>query len=156
MYGERGSGLTSIAKKIARYDIKKEDIFFDWSNFLFLFRHLKEREVVNEILIEDFENVDKGISKFKTKLKKYKNNNVMRETSQIVYTLMILDNCDDLIQKNCEDFTKQLQDCSLRIKFLILSHFKPNLKIPESVINYVELKSLEVQDARGIIAHHLG
>lgn len=67
-------------------------------------RHLKERELVNEILIEDFENVDRGISKFKSKLKKFKNNS--RENSLPYYTLMILDNCDDLVNKNQEDFTK--------------------------------------------------
>lgn len=103
---------------------------------------------MNEIIIEDFENVDKGISKFKTKLKKYKNGNGKEGQS---YTLMIMDNCDDLILKNKEDFTKQLQDCSLRVKFLIITHSKPSLKFPESVINSVCLKSLELRDAKDII-----
>ncbi|KAL4481101.1 hypothetical protein ABPG72_015056 [Tetrahymena utriculariae] len=133
VYGERGSGLTSISKKVAR--------------------HLKEREVVNEIIIEDFENVDRGISKFKTKLKKFKNG---KEGSQPYYTLMILDNCDDLINKNLEDFTKQLSDTSLNVKFIIITHFKPNLKLNEAVINYIELKPLDKKTAFDIISHHIG
>ncbi|EAS04920.2 CHAT domain protein (macronuclear) [Tetrahymena thermophila SB210] len=133
VYGERGSGLTSISKKVAR--------------------HLKEREVVNEIIIEDFENVDRGISKFKTKLKKFKNG---KEGSQPYYTLMILDNCDDLINKNLEDFTKQLSDTSLNVKFIIITHFKPNLKLNEAVINYIELKALDKKVAFDIISHHIG
>ncbi|KAL4434529.1 hypothetical protein ABPG74_007313 [Tetrahymena malaccensis] len=133
VYGERGSGLTSISKKVAR--------------------HLKEREVVNEIIIEDFENVDRGISKFKTKLKKFKNG---KEGSQPYYTLMILDNCDDLINKNIDDFTKQLSDTSLNVKFIIITHFKPNLKLNEAVINYIELKPLDKKTAFEIISHHIG
>lgn len=68
---------------------------------------------------------------------------------------MIVDNCDEMISKNLEEFTKQLNECSLRLKLIIITHFNPRLKLSESVINYIQLMPLKKEDAEQIIRHHI-